>query len=173
MTTKDLATVNFQNTLDVPKNAPKPPEWMFNPNATIDDALPSNYLSLEGLQEWLDDRNAESRVLTVNGVTCELLYDPEKEDADAGEWKPVLWFEETTSGLVINKSRGQMLKKLAGSPLVRNWATVGQVAIKPGIYNGKGQIVITAVPGQPSGRKSDNVPADYNADDFNADFFAG
>lgn len=166
-----LTVTNFQNQIDVPKTAPKPPEWMFNPNATIDDALPSNYLSLEGLQEWLDDRNAESRILTVTAVTCELLYDPEKEEADAGEWKPVLWFDETTSGLVINKSRGQMLKKLSGSPLVRSWAGVGRIAIKPGIYNGKGQIVITAVPGQQPRRARPDLD-DRPIDDLVDDLFA-
>ena len=38
------------------------------------------------------------------------------------------------------------LKKLTKSPFLREWAKAGRVAIKPGIANGKAQIVITALP---------------------------
>lgn len=168
-----LTVTNFQNVIDVPDIAPAPPAWMLDENASIDDAIPQRFLSMESLQEWLNDRQAESRILTVTAVTCELLYDGSEGDKAAkdGEWKPVLWFAETESGLVINKTRGQQMKELTRSPLLKHWPKVGQVALKVGVFNGKGQIGITAVPQQkPSGRKS-NVPDDYDVDDFNRDFF--
>ena len=48
--------------------------------------------------------------------------------------------------LVINKSRGQQLKKLTRSPFLKDWENVGQIAIKPGIANGKAQIIIQSLP---------------------------
>lgn len=55
--------------------------------------------------------------------------------------------------LVINVTRGQQLKKMTGSPFMKDWAKVGQVAIKPGIGNGKAQIVFASIPGS-NGRKN-------------------
>ena len=172
MTTKEkaLAIADFTNSIDVPANAPKPPAWMFDENASIDDALPQRFMSMEALEEWLHDRHAESRLLTVSAVTCELLYDGSEGEkaAAAGEWKPVVWFDETETGLVINKTRGQQMKKLSGSPLLKHWADVGQVALKVGVFNGKAQIGVTDVPQQTANGKDS---ATYSDEDFNKDFF--
>ena len=160
------AITTFNNSIAVPDNAPPMPAWASNPQASYDDALPSRYMSLERLGEWLDERQAESRVLTVTNVTCELLYDPEKEEPKDGEWKPCLHFDETTELLVINKSRGQQLKKLANSPMLASWAKVGTVALKAGIANSKAQIVISRVP---TTGNADDVAAAANADLFGDD----
>ncbi len=167
-----LTILDFTNTIEVPANAPKPPAWMFDENASIDDALPQRFMSMEALEEWLQDRHAESRILTITAITCELLYDGAEGEkaAAAGEWKPVLWFEETETGLVINKTRGQQMKKLANSPLLKHWAKVGQIALKVGVFNGKAQIGITAVPQQkPTGRARpdlDSRPVEDLVDDL-------
>ena len=167
MTAKDLAVVDFTNTIDVPASAPKPPEWMFDPHATIDDALPSNFFSMKGLREWLKDRNASHRLLTVRAVSCELMFDPSKnEKPKDGEWRPVLWFNEVESGLVINKTRAQHLKKISGSPLIQAWAKVGQIALTVDDFNDKLQIGILPVPqDSPNG-----VAEDANALLFGDDF---
>jgi hypothetical protein len=156
--TKDVAVVEPQETAvgdaaptfapinDVPDKAPAPQVDWTNPNLSYDDVLPSNYFSMEELELWLEERNAESRILTVTGCTVEFVWDPEKGEA-TGDYKPCLSFEETATMLVINKTRGMQLKKLTRSPFLRDWAKVGQIAIKPGIGNGKAQIIITAVPG--------------------------
>ena len=90
-----------------------------------------------------------------------MLYDPEKEDAQDGKWKPCLSFVETSAKLVINKTRGQQLKQLAQSPLLKAWATVGQIALRVGVFNGKAQIGIERVPN-----------SDENAlDDINKELF--
>jgi hypothetical protein len=140
-----LMLANFQPLNDVPDKAPAPQLDLTNPNLAFDDVLPSNYFSMEELELWLEERSADSRILTVTGCTMEYVYDPEKGEA-TGEWKPCLSFEETATMLVVNKTRGMQLKKLTKSPFLRDWANVGQIAIKPGIGNGKAQIIITAVP---------------------------
>lgn len=140
-----ITVTSFHPVNDVPDKAPKPKMDLDNPNLSFDDVLPSNYLSMEDLQIWLDEREAESRILTVTGTSIEFVYDPEKGE-ESGDWKPCLSFTETGTMLVINKSRGQQLKKLTKSPFLKDWATVGQVAVKPGIANGKAQIVIEKVP---------------------------
>ena len=140
-----VATVAFHPINDVPDKAPAPQLDLTNPHLAFDDVLPSNYFSMEDLELWLEERGTESRLLTVIGCTLEYVYDPEK-GVESGDWKPCLSFDETATMLVINKSRGMQLKKLTKSPFLRDWAKVGQITIKPGIANGKAQIVITAVP---------------------------
>jgi hypothetical protein len=140
-----ITTANFHPVNNVPAKAPKPQMDLDNPNLSFDDVLPSNYFSMEDLQIWLDERGAESRILTVTGTSIEFVFDPEKGE-ESGNWKPCLSFAETGTMLVINKSRGQQLKKLTNSPFLKDWANVGQIAVKPGIANGKAQIVIKAVP---------------------------
>ncbi len=144
--TKEETAVTFAPINDVPDKAPAPQLDWTNPDLSFDDVLPSNYFSMEELELWLEERSAESRILTVTGCTMEYVYDPEKGET-TGEWKPCLSFAESATMLVINKTRGMQLKKLTLSPFLRDWANVGQIAIKPGIGNGKAQIIITAVPG--------------------------
>lgn len=139
-----VALASFHPVNDVPDKAPVPKFDPSNPNLTFDDVQPANYFSMEALEEWLTERGAEARILTVSGASTEFVYDPEKGE-ESGRWKPCLSFEETDSLLVINVSRNQQMKKITKSPFLRDWANVGQVAIKPGIANGKAQIVITAV----------------------------
>lgn len=169
------AVANFGPTLIVPDKAPALKIDIFNPDLSFDDVLPSNYFSMERLNEWLEEREAESRILTVAGASMEFVYDPEK-GIEAGEWKPCLSFEETETLLVINLSRGQQLKKMTGSPFVRDWTTIGQVAIKPGIANGKAQIVFAPIPGQGKGngngkRTVDPDLAKKSAQELNEDLF--
>lgn len=141
------AVINFAPLQELPADAPPMKIDPYNPHLSFEDVLPENYISMESLQNWCDSRNADARILTVTAVSIELLFDPSKgEKAADGEYKPVLWFAETESGLVINKSRGQMLTKLAGSPMLARWGKVGQVALKVGIANGKGQVIIQALP---------------------------
>ena len=170
MSKKDLAVKTFAPVQEVPAQAPKPPADLEDPQLSADDILTENYFSMAQLEVWLEDRDAESRVLTVTGCTVEYLYDPSADkDGRNGEWKPVLWFDDTDSGLVINKSRAGMLRKITGSPLLAAWAQAGTIAIKPGIANGKAQIVMapmTVAAGNGS------LPDDYSAEDANEDLFA-
>jgi hypothetical protein len=168
MSKKDVAVVEPQETAvtffpinDVPSKAPAPLLDLSNPNLSFDDLFPSNYFSMEDLDAWLREYDAESRVLTVTGGTIEYVYDPEKGE-ETGEYKFCLSFAEVPTMLVINKSRGQQLRQMTGSPFPRVWITVGRIAIKPGISNGKAQIIITAVPG------SDPVPANGSGKDWNS-----
>jgi hypothetical protein len=139
------AIIDFQPVNDVPTKAHAPQMDLSNPNLSFDDVLPANYFSMEDLEIWLEERNAESRILTVTGCSVEYVYDPEKGE-ETGDWKPCLSFAETGAMLVINKSRGQQLKKLTRSPFLKDWENVGQIAIKPGIANGKAQIIIQSLP---------------------------
>lgn len=144
---KALTVVDFGPTVEVPEKAPPLQVDVTNPLLSLDDVLPDNFISMEGLEAWLKERGAESRILTVIGVSMELLYDPQKGEKPAdGEWKPCLSFAETASKLVINKTRGAQLTALARSRLLAAWAQVGQIAIRPGIANGKAQVVIDPVP---------------------------
>ena len=168
MTSNDLATRTFEPVQIVPTAAPKPPADLANPHLSADDILTENYFSMAVLEQWLAERGAESRVLTITGCTVEYLFDPQQDkDGKNGEWKPVLWFAETDTGLVINKTRSGQLRQMSGSPLLAAWTEIGQIAIKPGIGNGKAQIVILSVPGNGNGRGS--LPEDYSIEDANAD----
>jgi hypothetical protein len=129
---------------------------MIGINYNRQDKQPSNYFSMEPLEQWLGEHGAESRVLTIAGASTEFVYDPEK-GIETGEWKPCLSFAETQTMLVINVTRNQQMKKLTGSAFLREWAKAGQIAIKPGIGNGKAQIVITAVPKEYTGEEIDEM----------------
>jgi hypothetical protein len=153
---KALAVIDFNPINNVPDKAPAPQMDLTNPNLSYDDVLPSNYFSMEELEIWLAERDAESRILTVTGCTMEYVYDPEKGET-TGEWKPCLSFAETATMLVINKTRGMQLKKLTGSPFLKDWVKVGAIAIKPGIANGKAQIVITATAKTYTGKEIDDM----------------
>ena len=170
MSKKEVAVKTFAPVQDVPATAPKPPADLDNPHLSVDDILTENYFSMAALEVWLEDRDAESRVLTVTGCTVEYLYDPAQDkDGRNGEWKPVLWFADTDTGLVINKSRAGMLRKMTGSPLLAAWAQAGTVAIKPGIANGKAQIVMAPVD---VAAGNGSLPEEYGAKEANEDLFA-
>lgn len=140
-----VVILDFGPINDVPDKAPAPPMNLADPHLAFDDVLPANFFSMERLQEWLAERGAESRILTVIGASVEFVYDPEK-GVETGEWKPCLSFEETATMLVINVSRGKQLKKLTNSPFMQDWANIGRVSIRPGIADGKAQIVISRPP---------------------------
>ena len=167
---KQVMVKTFEPVQDVPTQAPKPPTDLDNPNLSVDDILTENYFSMAALEAWLEDRNAEARVLTVTGCTVEYLYDPQTDkDGVNGEWKPVLWFDDTDTGLVINKSRAAMLRKVTGSPLLAAWAQAGTIAIRPGIANGKAQIVLATV--EAAASNGSNLPEEYGIEEANEDFF--
>jgi hypothetical protein len=168
--TAELAPVAFHPVNDVPDKAPTPQMDLDNPHLSFDDVLPSNYFSMEDLEIWLEERDAESRILTVTGCSVEYVYDPERGE-ESGDWKPCLSFAETGTMLVINKSRGQQLKKLTNSPFLQAWVQVGQIAIKPGIANGKAQIVITPTPTNATG-KADTSANGKTVDEINEELFA-
>ncbi len=100
----------------------------------------------------------------ATAVTIDLLYDPERDKPENGDWKPCLSFAETPSMLVINKTRAEQLSRLVKSPLLAKWAHVGQIASKPGIGNGKAQIIIQR---PPSGKSLDEL----TDDEFNEELF--
>jgi hypothetical protein len=145
--TEETAVVvaSFHPINDVPDKAPAPKFDPGNPNLTFDDVQPANYFSMESLEQWLEERGAESRILTITGASTEFIYDPEK-GTETGSWKPCLSFAETDTLLVINVTRNGQMKKLTNSPFLRDWAKAGRIAIRPGIANGKAQIVIAAAP---------------------------
>lgn len=165
----EIAAVSFAPTQDVPNNAPPMQLDINNPMLSYDDVLPSNYFSMEDLQIWLDERQATSRILRVIGCTVEYVYDPEKGE-ETGEWKPCLHFADTGTLLVINRTRGQQLKRISKSPFLKDWSTVGEIAIKPGIGNGKAQIIIERAPdADPDWAKDAVEPANTDMEDMPLD----
>ncbi len=163
---------SFQPIYDVPAAAPPPPVDLTNPHLSADDIVTKAYFSMESLQEWLADRNTDMRLLTVNGCTVEYIYDPVKDkNGENGNWRPVLWFEETGSGLPINVTRKQQLTKLAKSPLLSDWANVGQVVLAVGVFNGHAQIGVLPVPTKAQASTAAPVGDDYTAEDANGDLF--
>lgn len=142
----DLTVVDFSPTLDVPENAPPLPVDVQSEALSFDDLFPENFFSMEALQAWLNERGAESRLLGVTGASIELLFDPSSEKPADGRWLPCLSFKETSTKLVVNKTRANQLRKLTGSPLMKDWAKVGAISIYAGIDNGKAQICIKRPP---------------------------
>jgi hypothetical protein len=173
-----ITPVTFNPLQAVPAKAPKPPADLSNPHLSADDILTENYFSMAALEQWLKERQAESRVLTVTACSVEYLFDPQSDPSgERGEWRPVLWFVETDTGLVINKTRSNQLRQLTGSPLLAAWAQAGQIAIKPAIDNGHAQIVIAALPVAPTPAPASRIesrpalPSDYDLDQANRDLF--
>lgn len=128
---------------EIPEKAPIMPFDIEKPDLSILDVFPDNYFSMEGLQNILDFTQAAGLGLTVTACTIECVYDPAKdEDGRSGKWTPVLSFAETGTRLVLNKTRARAAWDVSGSPLVKDWAGLGQVMIRPGIRDGHAQILL-------------------------------
>ena len=142
----ELVVIDFSPTLEIPNDAPIMMIDPTNQAVSFDDLFPEQFMSMAVLQDWLAERQAESRLLTVSGASMELLFDPSTEKPSDGRWLPCLSFEETSTKLVINKTRGNQLRRLTGSPLLAKWATIGMVALSVGVDNGKAMICIKLPP---------------------------
>jgi hypothetical protein len=149
-------------TMEIPMEAPKPGFDLGNPDLSIIDLFPENFFSMDGLQAILDVEAGHSVALTVAACHIEYVFDPAKGEA-SGEWKPVLSFEETGTKLILNKTRAQVAQQLTGSPLVRAWAGLGQISIRPGIKDGHAQILLEPLRrarANGNGRKAEIDPQD-------------
>lgn len=128
-------------TLEIPNGAPMPHFDLENPDLTWMDLFPENFFSMDGLQGIMDSEQAHSLMLTVSDCRVEYVFDPAKGDS-TGEWKPVLFFEETATKLILNKTRAVAVADICGSHLLRDWSGLGQVTIRPGIKDGHAQIIL-------------------------------
>ena len=72
---------------------------------TANDYFPSKYLKAEDLDADLP--------VTIKGVFTEKLQ--------TGEEKPVVYFNETEKGLIVNKTNFSAIAKLTGKPNSDNW----------------------------------------------------
>jgi hypothetical protein len=98
---------------------------------TVGDIFPSKYLKA-------DDVEDEDLTLTIKELKQEKMG---PEDAD-GETKPVLYFDETDKGLVLNVTNaktiqglyGKHIEKWTGNKIVLFWTEVGfKGEMKPAI----------------------------------------
>lgn len=144
------AIVDFSPLYPVPEGAPPMPFDVTNSYLSADliPSLNANFMSATRLREWLNERDADSRTVTVTGVSVELVYNPlEGETPDKGEWKPCLSFAETPEMLVVNIPRRKQLERLTQSSLLARWAEVGQTMLMVTGEPPTHQITIMAVPG--------------------------
>jgi hypothetical protein len=151
-------------TLEIPEEAPRPGFDLANPDLSIVDIFPENFFSLEGLQSILDLTGSHSVALTVTACNMEYVYDPTAKAA--GEWRPVLSFEDTDTRLVLNKTRAKVAQDLTGSPFIKDWAKLGQVAIRPGIKDSHAQIIL-----EPLKKNRSNGNGRSPVDDINNELF--
>lgn len=116
---KSLALSTMAPLANVPENAPPAPPWVNAPleKLTVYDICPVNYFSRAWLKGFLKDNNMPFLPLTVKYVVAEYVENPEEKTAD---WCNVLYFHETTSRLVLNRSRHLMLGDAFG-PYVKDW----------------------------------------------------
>ena len=134
--------------LEVPEGAKPKPDLIWDENTTVDDLAPPRFFGLEAMQESFRLRSkasgerVESMVLTIAGISQEYLCDPDRPKE--GDWKVCLSFEETPTMLVLNKTRLQQMSQITGSPFPMSWVTYGKISLRPGLFNGKGQIGIEA-----------------------------
>lgn len=65
--------------------------------------------------------------------------------------------------------------ELTGSPLVRQWGSIGQIAIKPAIKDGHAQIVIESMPenGRKNSRKGKKKDEEFDLDAINEELGLG
>lgn len=144
--TNELANLTMAPTMEHPKHVPDPPAWVEKPLAdvTVYDITPENYYSRAWLKQFLSDNGQAALVLTTRHLSTEWVENPERPD-DA-DWKDVLHFDETTTKLVLNKSRKLMMADQFGM-MVSDW--LGQrVALSVGeseYAEGHVQICVHAV----------------------------
>ena len=135
----------------------------FNPsldNFDWSDVLPSNYWSLEALQEKFEDTGTYP-VITPDYVKIQVITDPEKAD-DQQDLSPklVLYFKEATPALVLNKSRCQLISKMTGTRNPAKWLSIlkDPIQLEAGILNGKAQITFKVAEVKPVPDQAGLIP---------------
>jgi len=178
MTTKTRTTkstaVTVQSSVTFEIDMPNPEALGFDPTLPSFDwaeVLPDNYWSMESLTA----RRKSLRgwpVLTPAKVTVQAVFDPQDpEDKRDMSPKLVLYFEESSPALVLNKSRCQQLSDITRTRNPAQWVSkLGQVVLENGIYNGKAQICIMPVDDRLDGFDTDPSP-DFDLDDVNQDLY--
>lgn len=138
---------NLMPIMDMPRNAPDMPVAMLKPTANISELFPSNYFSMEDLDEELKAMESEALILTVEGVSYELVHDPtDKPTSD--DWKVCLRFKERSQMLVMGKNRAKAFAHIVGSRVVAHWAEATekrdiQIALHVGRIQAKEQLCIS------------------------------
>lgn len=145
-------------TTEIPFGIELPPFDLFSSEITFDDLFPPKFLSAE----FVEARGNEM-TLTVEGISIEYVYDPEKGET-TGEWKPCFHFREITSLLVLNKTRAETCRRITGSNRAIEWGNVGQIKLRTGAdkKNRKYQILIEPVV---------SPPTKYTVEQINDDLF--
>lgn len=123
------------------------------------DVMPSNYFSMEELQEMYNLVGGWP-VYTPARIVIKPVYDPSEFDGKPvpqSELMPkiVMEFEESAPALVFNKSRCDMATKATGTPDPRRWCELlGPVVLSVGVYNQKAQIIMQPMQAQarPNGK---------------------
>lgn len=144
----DSLVVNSNSfVISMPDNGPA---LGFDPMAeTFDwtDVLPDNFFSMENLEERAKNMGGWP-LYRPQRVELMPVYDP-MDDEDKRDMSPklVMYFAEIPQGpgLVLNKSRCQMISEMSGTRNPRLWAEkLGPVVLECGLYNKKAQIVLTS-----------------------------
>lgn len=75
-----------------------------NTPTTLDELFPSKYLRAADVEE--------NQVFTIKSIDMEVL---KNKDTQKDETKPILYFEETEKGIVLNKTNKNTLEQLYGT----------------------------------------------------------
>lgn len=138
--------------------------------------LTSNYWNMDALDEKKREMGGWP-VFTPLRMVVKPVYDP--SDYDENEPIPpealiprlVMEFAEAVPGVVMNKSRCEMVSNLTGTPDPRRWVErLGPVVLLNGIYNKKAQICIEAAP-RANGNGKGNPGNAGTVEDINDDLF--
>lgn len=128
--------------VDLPDDAPPLGFDPFSESFDWSEVLPDNYWAMESLQERATALGGWP-VYTPSHVALQQVIDPTDKDPDLSP-KLVMYFKESAPALVLNKSRCQMLSAMTGTRNPALWAKrLTAVSLEVGVYNGKGQIIVT------------------------------
>jgi hypothetical protein len=150
MSEKSIKPAGAEFVVDMPDRAPALGFDPSDPAFTWRAVYPSNFWNLEELEERRKQLGGWP-VLTPARVVIRPVFDPSDYDgkeppAEALKPKLVIEFAEAAPGLVLNKSRCEMLTRMTGSPNPQLWAArLGPVSLSVGVFGGKAQIIVEPV----------------------------
>lgn len=119
------------------------------------DIYPDNYFNIEGLLSRARTVGGWP-VFTISEVVIDRVVDPEAKEALQDKTpKIIVEFQETSTRLVMNKTRCRTMEALTGSPNPSQWgAVMPKVVLYVGVEKGKEQVLI----GNPTTTKLPPVP---------------
>jgi hypothetical protein len=153
----NAARLNAQNApTPIRVECPIPQGMNVNDNSfSWTNIYPDNYFNLDGVASRARTIGGWP-VFTISAVVIDRVVDPEAKEALQDKTpKIIVEFQETSTRLVMNKTRCRMMEALTGSPHPAQWgAVMPKIVLYVGVEKGKEQVLI----GHPTTTKLPTAP---------------